>query len=123
MRIIRNATGLATQMILKKIYECAFYGIEGIVERFSKFEEYVEFCLKQKFAYVAIEDDIVCGVLLAYRFRYDVWENTICRIIGCASRISKKRNWNRTFKYITNGCRECGVSRNNVANMLLYECI
>ncbi len=65
MRIIRNATGLDTDDI-KKIYECAFYGIEGIVERFSKFEEYVEFCLKQKFAYVAIEDDIVCGVLLAY---------------------------------------------------------
>lgn len=65
MRIIRNATELDTDDI-KKIYECALYGIEGIVERYFKFEEYVEFCLKHKFSYVAIDDDVVCGVLLAY---------------------------------------------------------
>lgn len=61
MSIIRKATGLDTDDI-KKIYECAFYGIEGIVESYFKFDEYVEFCLKHRFSYVAIEDDIVCGV-------------------------------------------------------------
>lgn len=65
MSIIRKATGLDTDDI-KKIYECAFYGMEGIVESYFKFDEYVEFCLKHRFSYVAIEDDIVCGVLLAY---------------------------------------------------------
>ena len=47
MSIIRKATGLDTDDI-KKIYECAFYGIEGIVEAYFKFDEYVEFCLKQQ---------------------------------------------------------------------------
>ncbi|RHF63727.1 hypothetical protein [Mediterraneibacter gnavus] len=53
MSIIRKATGLDTDDI-KKIYECAFYGIEGIVESYFKFDEYVEFCLKHRFSYVAM---------------------------------------------------------------------
>ncbi len=122
MRIIRNATELDTDDI-KKIYECALYGIEGIVEQYFKFEEYVEFCLKHKFSYVAIDDDVVCGVLLAYEVPDLMFGKILYRIIGCVSGVSKKGNWNRTFKYITNGCGKCGVSRNNIANMLLYECI
>ena len=30
------------------------------------FRDYVEFCIKQNYAYVANEQDVVCGVLLAY---------------------------------------------------------
>ena len=47
MSIIRKATGLDTNDI-KKIYECAFYGMEGVVESYFKFDEYVDFCLKHR---------------------------------------------------------------------------
>ena len=48
MSNIRKATGLDTDDI-KKIYECAFYGIEGIVESYFKFDEYVVYCWHMRF--------------------------------------------------------------------------
>ena len=47
MSIIRKATGLDTNDI-KKIYECAFYGMEGVVESYFKFDEYV-YCWHMRF--------------------------------------------------------------------------
>ncbi len=52
---------------VKKIYEQAFYKTEGLLnEYYPKFEDYVDFCIKQNYSYVAIMEDNVCGALLAY---------------------------------------------------------
>ena len=51
---------------IKKIYEWAFCEMEGLIQEHFKFEKYVEFFLRHKFAYVAVEEDVVCGVLFAY---------------------------------------------------------
>lgn len=51
---------------IKKIYEQAFNRMEGLIdEYYPKFKEYVDFCAIQKFSYVALKDDVICGVLLA----------------------------------------------------------
>lgn len=65
MCTIRKATNTDIDAI-KKIYEWAFCGMEGLIQKHFKFEKYVEFFLRHKFAYVAVEEDVVCGVLFAY---------------------------------------------------------
>ncbi len=51
---------------IKQIYEKAFDRSEGVLKYYQGFADYVDFCIQQKYAYVAVEEDIVCGVLLAY---------------------------------------------------------
>ena len=65
MRAIRKAVSLDIESI-KKIYEKAFGRREGILQYYQGFPDYVDFCLKQKYSYVAVCEEFVCGVLLAY---------------------------------------------------------
>lgn len=65
MREIRNVVSSDLESI-KLIYEKAFDRSEGVLKYYKGFSEYVEFCIKQRYAYVAVEEDTVCGVLLAY---------------------------------------------------------
>lgn len=52
---------------IKKVYEKAFDRSEGILNCYYKgFSEYVDFCARQNYAYVALDEEIVCGILLAY---------------------------------------------------------
>lgn len=65
MGIVRGVT--ASDIVdIKKIYEQAFNRMEGLIdEYYPKFQQYVDFCSRQKFSYVAIKDGVLCGVLLA----------------------------------------------------------
>jgi len=65
MREIRSVVSTDLESI-KLIYEKAFDRSEGVLKYYQGFSEYVEFCIKQRYAYVAVEEDTVCGVLLAY---------------------------------------------------------
>lgn len=65
MRVIREMTMDDLESV-KKIYESAFERPEGILMYYPYFSEYVDFCIKQRYAYIAVEDNVVCGVLLAY---------------------------------------------------------
>jgi len=65
MREIRSVVSTDLESI-KLIYEKAFDRSEGVLKYYQGFLEYVEFCIKQRYAYVAVEEDTVCGVLLAY---------------------------------------------------------
>lgn len=51
---------------LKIICERAFDRSPGVMKYYEGFPDYVDFCRKQNYAYVAVEDGEVCGVLLAY---------------------------------------------------------
>ena len=53
---------------LKLIYEKTFERAEGILNYFYKgFADYINFSVKQGYAYIAIFDDYECGYILAYR--------------------------------------------------------
>ena len=52
---------------IKTIYEKAFDRREGILDCYYKgFSDYVDFCAKQNYAYVALDEERICGTLLAY---------------------------------------------------------
>lgn len=63
MREIRRMVGSDLENI-KLIYEKAFERSEGVLEYYQGFPEYVEFCIKQRYAYVAVDEDTVCGVCI-----------------------------------------------------------
>lgn len=65
MREIRKVT-IDDLESIKTIYEKAFDRTEGVLKYYAGFSEYVQFCMKQNYAYLAVEDNTVCGVLLAY---------------------------------------------------------
>lgn len=65
MREIRRMISSDLENI-KLIYEKAFDRSKGVLEYYQGFSEYAEFCIKQRYAYVAVDEDTVCGVLLAY---------------------------------------------------------
>lgn len=49
-----------------KIYAKAFGYIEEIASCFNGFSEYVNFCVKQNYAYVIEDKAEICGVILGY---------------------------------------------------------
>lgn len=66
MRKIRKVIDSDLESI-KTVYEKAFDRSEGILNCYYKgFSEYVDFCAKQNYAYVALDEEVVCGILLAY---------------------------------------------------------
>lgn len=77
MREIRKVTNKDTENIAL-IYEKAFDRPEGILKMYYPgFPDYVDFCIKQNYAYVAVEEDIVCGALLAYEIPDTMWGKVI----------------------------------------------
>lgn len=65
MKEIRRVVSSDLESI-KLIYERAFDRSEGVLKYYQGFPEYVEFSIRQRYAYVAVDEDTVCGVLLAY---------------------------------------------------------
>lgn len=65
MVIIKNAVSENIETI-GEIYEKSFEKQPGILKYYPGFNKYVTFCIDGGYAYVAIEEDIICGVLLAY---------------------------------------------------------
>lgn len=51
--------------IIGTIYEKAFEHSEGVIKYYQGFPEYVKFCMKQRYAFIA-ESGEVCGVILGY---------------------------------------------------------
>jgi ribosomal protein S18 acetylase RimI-like enzyme len=56
-----------------KIYAKAFAHNEKILSYYKGFDQYVVFCMKQAYAYVAENDSGICGVILAYE-KPDIFE-------------------------------------------------
>lgn len=53
--------------VLKKIYEKTFDRHEGILNHYYPgFTDYINFCVRQGYAYIAIFDGYECGYILAY---------------------------------------------------------
>ncbi len=52
--------------IIGTIYEKAFEHSEGVIKYYQGFSEYVNFCIKQGYAFAAEEKGIVRGVILGY---------------------------------------------------------
>lgn len=75
---IRRANSTDIESI-KTIYEKAFDKREGILRYYLGFSEYVEFCIKQNYSYIAFMENVVCGVLLAY-VKPDVFDGKIVYI-------------------------------------------
>lgn len=65
MREIRRVVNSDLKNI-ELIYEKAFDRSEGVLKYYQGFPEYVRFCMNQGYAYVAVDEGTVCGVLLAY---------------------------------------------------------
>jgi ribosomal protein S18 acetylase RimI-like enzyme len=59
--------------IIEKIYAKAFSHREEAMRYYKGFQEYVIFCKKQAYAYVAENDEEICGVILAYE-KPDIFE-------------------------------------------------
>ena len=66
---------------LKIICERAFDRSPGVMKYYEGFPDYVNFCRKQNYAYVAVEDGEVCGVLLHMKSQICVVEKMF--ILNC----------------------------------------
>jgi ribosomal protein S18 acetylase RimI-like enzyme len=56
-----------------KVYAKAFAHNEKILNYYTGFDQYVIFCMEQAYAYVAENDEGICGVILAYE-KPDIFE-------------------------------------------------